>query len=68
MLKFVSIKPLNVSVFFHDHLQGVLRSCLLVICSLSPKGKNTKHTQMIYICGHILRDNTNSTNANQREE
>ena len=25
---FVSIKPLNVSVFFHDHLQGVLRCAL----------------------------------------
>jgi hypothetical protein len=30
MLKnvFVSIKPLHVSVFFHDHLQGVLRCAL----------------------------------------
>ena len=34
----------------------------------SPTDKNTKHTQMIYTCGHILRNNTNSTNANQREE
>ena len=25
---FVSIKPLHVSVFFHDHLQGVLRCAL----------------------------------------
>jgi len=25
---FVRIKPLNVSVFFHDHLQGVLRCAL----------------------------------------
>jgi hypothetical protein len=25
---FVSVKPLNVSVFFHDHLQGVLRCAL----------------------------------------
>jgi len=23
---------------------------------------------MTYTCGHILRNNTNSTNANQREE
>jgi hypothetical protein len=30
--------------------------------------KNTKHSQMTYTCGHILRNNTNSTNANQREE
>jgi len=30
MLKdvFVSIKPLHVSVFFHDHLQGILRCAL----------------------------------------
>jgi len=25
---FVSIKPLHVSVFFYDHLQGVLRCCI----------------------------------------
>ena len=25
---FVSIKPLHVSVFFHDHLQGVLQCAL----------------------------------------
>jgi len=46
-------------------------SCLLVIClftNRSPTDKNTKHTQMPYTCGHILRNNTNSTNANQREE
>jgi len=23
---------------------------------------------MTYTCGHVLRNNTNSTNANQREE
>ena len=86
---FVSIKPLHVSVFFHDRLQGVLRcalcrhyssrwfafiesvllhsmcmlsvrvwcSCLLVIClwtCRSLAGKNTKHAQMTYTCGHIL--------------
>jgi len=34
----------------------------------SPTDKNTKHTQMTYTCGHILRNNTKSTNANQREE
>ena len=33
---FVSIKPLHVSVFFHDHLQGVLR------CALCRDG--TKHS------------------------
>jgi len=38
------------------------------ITSRSATDKNTKHTQMIYTCGHILRNNTNSTNANQREE
>ena len=44
-------------------------SCLLVeFTSRSPTDKNTKHTQMTYTCGHILRNNTNSTNANQREE
>ena len=48
-------------------------SCLLVILVgdggwRSPTDKNTKHTQMTYTCGHILRNNTNSTNANQREE
>jgi hypothetical protein len=52
-------------------------SCLLVICSWtvhkqitsrSPTDKNTKHTQMTYTCGHVPRNNTNSTNANQREE
>jgi hypothetical protein len=36
--------------------------------SRSPTDKNTKYTQMKYTCGHILRNNTNSTNANQREE
>jgi len=36
--------------------------------SRSPTDKNTKHTQMTYTCGHILCNNTNSTNANQREE
>jgi len=34
----------------------------------SSTDKNTKHTQMTYTCGHIMRNNTNSTNANQREE
>jgi len=34
--------------------------------SRSPTDKNTKHAQMTYTCGHILRNNTNSTNANQR--
>ena len=34
----------------------------------SPTDKNTKHTQMTYTCGHVLRNNTNSTKANQREE
>src|SRR5215475_12387088 len=40
-------------------------SCLLVICLClwvylyrSPTDKNTKHTQMTYTCGHILRNNT----------
>jgi hypothetical protein len=71
---FVGIKPLHVSVFFHDHLQG----SSAVLCSVtippaqftcrSPTGKNTKHTQMTYTCGHILFNNTDSTNANQREE
>ena len=42
-------------------------SCLLVICR-SPTDKNIKHAQMTYTCGHILRNNTNSTNENQREE
>jgi hypothetical protein len=36
--------------------------------SRSPTDKNTKHAQMTYTCGHILRNNTNSTNANQREK
>jgi hypothetical protein len=36
--------------------------------SRSPTDKNTKHAQMTYTCGYILRNNTNSTNANQREE
>jgi len=34
----------------------------------SPTDKDTKHAQMTYTCGHILRNNTNSTNTNQREE
>jgi hypothetical protein len=42
-------------------------SYLLVICR-SPKDKNTKHAQMTYTCGHVLRNNTNSKNANQREK
>jgi hypothetical protein len=29
---------------------------------------NAKHTHMTYTCGHMLRNNTNSMNANQREE
>jgi len=36
--------------------------------SRSRTEKKTKHTQMTYTCGHILRNNTNSTNANQRDE
>jgi len=36
--------------------------------SKSPTDKNTKHTQITHTCEHILRNNTNSTNANQREE
>jgi len=34
----------------------------------SPTDKNTKHAQTTYTCGHILHNNTHSTNANQREE
>jgi len=34
----------------------------------TPTAKNTKHAQMTYTCGHILRNSTNSTDANQREE
>jgi len=30
---FVSIKPLHVTVFFHDHLQGVLRCALCLYYS-----------------------------------
>ena len=48
------------------HFRCMLYSCWLR--SRSPTDKNTKHTQMTYTCGHILRNNTNSTNANQREE
>jgi hypothetical protein len=40
----------------------------IVFTSRSPTDKNTKHAQMTYTCGHILRNNTNSTIANQREE
>jgi len=42
----------------------------LVLLSVGdlPIDKNTKHAQMTHTCGHILRNNTNSTNANQREE
>ena len=45
-----------------------LRSLSLYYYAVSPTDKNTKHAQMPYTCGHILRNNTNSTNANQREE
>ena len=108
---FVSIKPLHVLIFFHDHLQGVLCCALchyyssrwfafvlfvllrsmwphvyvncvrLVFLSVGdklvngvqftsrwPTDKNTKHAQMTYTCGHILCNNTNSMNANQREK
>jgi hypothetical protein len=49
---------------------------LLVNCSVitkqftsrSPIDKNNKYAQMTYTCGHILCDNTNPTNTNQREE
>jgi hypothetical protein len=49
---FVSIKPLHVSVFFLDH------DLLVNFTSRSPTDKNTKHTQMTYTSGHILRNNT----------
>ena len=42
----------------HTHFNGQFTS-------RSPTDKNTKHAQMTYTCGHILRNNTNSTNANQ---
>ena len=48
----------------HDHSTNAVEG----YDSRSPTDKNTKHTQMTYTCGHILRDNTNSTNANQRGE
>jgi hypothetical protein len=47
----------------------VYKICLCThFTSRSPTDKNIKHAQMTYTCGHILRNNTNSTNANQREE
>jgi hypothetical protein len=41
---------------------------LLVFTSRSPTDKNTKHTQMTYTCGHILLNNTNSTNTKSAGE
>ena len=52
----------------HLCMFGVLVCWWSEFTSRSPTDKNTKHTQMTYTCGHILRNNTNSTNANQREE
>jgi len=53
--------------------ERVCCSCLLVIClceftSRLLTEKNTKHAQISYTCGHIPRNNTNSTKANQQEE
>ena len=43
-------------------------ACVCHLCAFGVlvwTDKNTKHTHMTYTCGHILRNNTNSTNANQ---
>jgi hypothetical protein len=42
----------------------VICACLVF---LSVPDKNTKHAQMTYTCGHILRNNY-KLNTNQREE
>ena len=47
---FVNIKPLHVSVFFHDHLQGVFRRALCLIIQTQRtqisgrKSNGTKHS------------------------
>jgi len=58
------ITPYVAACVCHLCVFGVL-VCWWSACELSPTDKNTKHTQMTYTCGHILRNNTNSTNANQ---
>jgi len=35
---------------------------------ITNRQEHQTHTQMTQTCGHILRNNANSTNANQREE
>ena len=52
------------------HMYKILKFVVGVFffTSRSPTDKNTKHAQMTYTCGHILRNNANSTNANQRKE
>ena len=61
---------------FRSFFTTIFRGSSAVLCAVtippathyrSPTDKNTKHTHMIYTCGHILRNNTNSKNANQRE-
>ena len=74
----VTIPPANLRSYYYTVCGRMCMSsvcvwcsCLSVIClftSRSPTDKNTKHAQMTYTCGHILPNNTNSTNANQREE
>jgi hypothetical protein len=51
-----------------DAKQARLHNSFKELTSITPTDKNTKHAQMTYKCGHILHNNTNSTNANQREE
>jgi len=52
----------------------VICACLVflsvadLLVNRSPTDKNTKHAQMTHTCGHIPRNKTNSTNANQQEE
>jgi hypothetical protein len=41
---FVSIKPLNVSVFFHDHLQGVLRC----VCAVTIPPSDLRSLSLYY--------------------
>jgi len=55
---FVSIKPLHVSVFFHDHLQGVLRcalcryysSCCFAFVEFVLLGSMWPHVYVICVC------------------
>ena len=59
---FVSTKPLHVSVFFHDHLQGVIRCALCCYCTTNERTQPTLRTSTAPT--HTLR---NSSQADRQQ-